>query len=603
MDNEQILQYIKDVRAESEEGRRERIQKNRVNREAYDNKQDWSHKVEGQSKEFIPKVSETVEQFSAFIRKGLTQFGDWFTPRVSDEAPLSDSAVRKLMRRFLENLHTQEGKMNFSVVLGDAVKTGLLESLMIFKVHGTQKSEKVYVERGEEVVLQEFTPWRLQIDVIPPEDYYPDPTRRNLYEVHRVERDLHHVQALSQGEDPIYDPKVVAQIQNDMEKELKEAGERRPGEDRAKPSFRKSVVLDEFWGTILNFDGSVFKENVLMTMANDKYLIRAPIDNPFWHNESPFVSTPLIRVPFTVWHRALYDQVVPLNLALNELFNLMLDGGIASVWGIKQIRLDYLDDPSQVSEGIAQGKTLAVKEETPDGMKVLEQVTEGQIPPDAMAMYNLIDKEYNASAKTNELKLGNLPSKQVKATEIMEVSQSQASELEAITNDIESFLENLLRKAWLTILQHIDSVPIEEFNQVLTTKELFRLATTPPSRRFATMANGSSFKVDGLSQTLSRAREFQKLMALLQVASNSPVLLPALVKRVSPDKLLLRAMKMLNINPDDLGRDEKDLQDIPDQLAFLQNSLQGQGQNAASGGVGESGLPSEINQEANPSEI
>jgi len=221
------------------------------------------------------------------------------------------------------------------------------------------------------------------------------------------------------------------------------------------------VVVDEFWGTLLNEDGTVAHERVMCSVANEKYLIRPVEKFPFWHGESPFVKIPFIRKPFSVWHKALYDDVVGLNLAINELFNLMLDGGIASVWGIKQLRMDYLEDPRQVSGGIPQGKTLAIREDAPDGAKVLEQVTEGNVPTDALAMFNLLDREHNAAAKTNDIKLGNLPSRQVKATEVLESSQASDAVLDSITGDVEVGISKVLRKAFLTIMQNADDLLVD----------------------------------------------------------------------------------------------------------------------------------------------
>ena len=40
--------------------------------------QDWSGKVKGQSREFIPKTPIAVDQLCFFVKKALTGFGDWF---------------------------------------------------------------------------------------------------------------------------------------------------------------------------------------------------------------------------------------------------------------------------------------------------------------------------------------------------------------------------------------------------------------------------------------------------------------------------------------------------------------------------------------------
>ena len=592
-----VVEAVSQYRKESEESdRKYRLKQNDVNRRAFMNIQDWSHKIEGQSKEFLPKTSSTVEQFSAFIKRALVQFGDWFSITAPKDSPLSESAIRKLINCFFENLPDDQGTTTLALKVADATKVGLLESLMIFKVHGQKIKRRVFkTENGESLLTDEISPWKLKIDLIRPEDYYPDPTGRGLYEIHRVERDLHEVRQMA--EEGVYDEAVVDLIENDFKEEKRKAIERNPDDDRAKPGFRRRVVLDEFLGTLLDEDGNIAQENVLCTVANEKYLIRKPEPNPYWHQESHFVVIPIIRVPFTVWHKALYDQVVPLNFAINELFNLILDGGISSVWGIKQLRLNMLEDPSQVTGGIPQGKTLAVREDMPEGMKVLETISEGKVPQDAMATFNLVDREYNVSALTNDLKQGLLPPKEVKATEIIAVDQGQAVVLDSITTDIEQGLTQLIRKAWLTILQNADDLLNLDVKEALTSREMLALARMSEAERF-NLFSTCGFKAHGLSATLAKARDFQKLMALIQVASQSQFLLPAFLRKISGDKLLTRLFKLLNINPDDIGRDENDMKTLPEDMAFAQQMTQGGG-----GVTGEPGVPSEINQEAKPSQV
>ena len=47
-----------------------------------------------------------------------------------------------------------------------------------------------------------------------------------------------------------------------------------------------------------------------------------------------------------------------------------------AVWGIlEQLRTGLLTDIKQVEDGIPQGATLSVRDDTPYGVKVLEQVS------------------------------------------------------------------------------------------------------------------------------------------------------------------------------------------------------------------------------------
>ena len=405
----------------------------------------------------------------------------------------------------------------------------------------------------------------------------------------------------------VYDAGMVARISEDFRR----VEEERRIQGIHEASFRRRIVIDEYWGTILDMKGEVSHETVLCALANDKYLIRKPEPYPNWYGEDPFVAIPMIRVPHTVWHRAVMDEVVSLNLALNELFNLTLDGGIASVWGVRQLRMDLLDDPTQVSNGIPQNKTLVLREGVPEGIKVLEQVTTGLVPPDAMAMYNLLEKEMVSASKQNVIGLGQLPDKVVKATEVASLDQSQSAMMDGIISDVEQGITQVLRKAWLTLLQNADFLVESDLAELMTHKELITLANMSDAERFAKLANGAKFRVFGLSATLAKARDFQKLMALLQVSAQNPVLQRAMMVKFDGERILEKIIRVLNLNPEDLERDpdkdpSQEIKTVMGMMMAQNGQMPGQGpaaSNQSAGMTGEPGMPSEINQTAQPSQV
>lgn len=621
-----VLQAIREFKREATQARRPRILRNRMNNLAYLGLQDWSHKQKGQSKEFIPKVPMAVEQFVGFIKRALIAYGDWFSVEVGtgDDSPLTPEELRRLMICKLNALSEAEpGRLDFPTLIGDGMKMASLSSLCILKVHGRRVTDRRHVvERGlefmkmkggsalihkQELKRKEFSRWELLIDLINPYDYYPDPTGRKLYEIHEIERDLS--QVIEWAEAGIYDKEAVAQIEADFAQvEDRMRREREKGQWLASPpTFRKRVVLWEFWGNLLGPDGKIIHRNVLATVANDKYLIRKPTPNPFWHNESPFVVSPLIRVPFSVWHKALMDHPTDLNLAYNELFNLSLDGGLSSVWGIKQLRAGYLEDARQVTDGIPQAVTLTVKDEMPAGVKVVETVSEGKVPPEAMGMMNLLDKTFDISALTSELKQGLLPTKEVKATEIIQSQESQAVTIDSVVRDVEKLLiEPLLRKSFLNLLQHAEDLEAESVVASIGRRTALVLSRMSPEERYATFAHTCQFKVFGLSATLAKARESQKLMALTAMVNQNPLLLQAFVKRFSADKLLTQHLRSLNIDPTLIQKTPEEMQQTPQQMQELPmfNQLtgnqKGQQGGAVRGGPGGSPMQSSINQAAEP---
>lgn len=615
-----VISAIQRMRQESEDARRSRVVRNDKNWDTYLGRQDWSHKQDGQSSEFLPMVPVSVEQLAALVKRGMVQFGDYYSIQIdpSLEEVVSGQQIVSLLNPFLDDLWAHAGApaLAFSTVISDAVKQALLKSLIILKVHGgyvKSRRFKYDPDKPDEPEMEEFDQWKLRVDLVRFEDYYPDPTGNGLYEIHRVERDLHEI--LDMADEGIYDKAAVDQLvgtdfKRPEDEELSE--EDRNQDETVQPSFRKRVVLDEFWGTLLNNDGEVVHRNVVAVVANDRFLIRPPEPNPFWHQETPFVVAPLIRVPHSVWHKAIYDHASDLNLAINEMFNLMLDGGMAAVWGIKQLRIEDLDDPSQVEGGIRQGMTLAVKQTLPHNAKVMETISEGNIPQDAMAIYESLKREFTNAAMTNELKMGSLPAKQVLATEILESSQSQNLMLDGIVADVETIvMAPALRKAFLTILQNADVIPENAFISSMDKKIALLIMRAKPAERFAMFAGRAQFKVDGLSATMTKALDYQKMMAMLQAVGTNPMLFQAFMTKFSPDRTLRHLMRTLNLNPEmitrsleeqaQVGQDVQRTAMAAEMLAGGPKNAEGQAAGVAAGpGTGGDPMTASIQQNANP---
>jgi hypothetical protein len=636
-DDLSVIDCVDQFFTEAERAQRIRRRQSQANWDTYMGLQDWSGKVRGQSREFIPKVPIAVDQLCFFVKKALTGFGDWFQVSLSRNvdpatAPLTGEQIRDLLQLYLNNIPDGENKTTtFDVRASDALKVGLLQSLMIFKVYGSSKAERRYgVEEGKpyetpitqmpgttpiRLTVKQRDRWYLNVDLIRPEDYYPDPSGNGLYEIHKSEHDLHHVVELA--EQGIYDMDVVDQLHNNYEREYRE--KRRDsarGQERSTPpGFRKKVVIKEFWGTLLNSDGRVAQRNVVCAIANDRFLIRRPEPNPFWHGESPFVACPIIRVPFSVWHKAVFDHAASLNIAINEIFNLMIDGGIASVWGTKQIRTDMLVNPEQVTDGVPQGITLDVKNELPFGQRVMENLTEGQVPQDAMAMFEAMTREFESAALTNELRMGQMPAKRVAATEVNAMGEGQSVTLEGITGVIEQdCFDKVLRKAWLCILQDADNLLSEDVVNAIGATAAVTLRRMSPARRFAQYATTSSIEVGGISAIIAKLQDFQKQGALMQIVMSNPLLMQAYQRKYSSEKQLEFMMKSLNINPEDVEKTPEEIAQNDAEMARTQQASNiingpggqqgGQGVSQPAGNMANAGqgaqVAGQINQQTTP---
>lgn len=565
-----IINCLEAYRKESEQAKKSRMDQNKINFDCYHLQQDFSYKQEGQSREFLPKMSMAVEQAANFIQQGLTDIGDWF--RVETEPGVIEDMLRIKPNEIFLLTNRQLQKCGFLNKVGDSVKLGLIGSLMIAKVGGKRVNRPIFrtkleIKNGsykKKLIRSEDKAWQLDISLLRQENYFPDPTGRGLYEMEDLYMDYWEIERLAKGPDAIYDLKEVEKLQGissegDYNQYQKS---RETGQDPTNHGFRKRIKLTEIWGNILDEEGNLAYENVVCTIANDQFVIQKPTPNPFWHGESPYVSCAVISVPNSVWGKALMDAPAMLNRAQNEMFNLILDGGLMSVHGIKQIRKAWLDDDSQVENGIYPGVTLAVNAQCPPGATVLERVDTSTVPQDGLAVLQLLNSEGNAAALTSDFRSGGAAFRKDSATEVVESSQTLNSMFTGIAKSIEGddgsgFITRILQKAWKVIAQNIDDLDSNEVKALVGEKRASEMLAMGNEEIFADTVQGCKFKTFGISATLNKQKDFTKLTALLQTIGTSDVLTEAFIKEHDFSKILKEIMKALDINPAKISADKE----------------------------------------------
>jgi len=574
-----IVRTTQNYIRESYEARRERIRLNRLNYDIFHHRQDYAHKRPGQSQEFLPKQQMAVEQMASFVSQGLVDVGHWFN--VQQQPGVKNNRVDSVETYLL--LQRQLEKSGFLSFVSDAIKTGALGSLMIAKVHGknvpTARFFTQVIDNKKKLFKAEKDIWQLYVELIRPEDFYPDPTGAGLYEAQTMWVDKSVVMSMSEGENALYDKSKVEKLNGYAPSDYDQSWsdkDRETDQSRTYSDYRVRIKLTECWGDIIEpTTGEVLYKNVTWTVANDTTLIAAPKPNPFWHGKSPFVVAPIVRVPFSVWHRAPMDAATRTNIAINELYNLMVDAGMMSVFGIKQIRTDWLEDDREVADGVRPGQTIRVSSNCPPGAQALQRVDEGALSGEALQMFNLMNAEHNTSAMTNDLRMGAMPSRAVKATEVVEASQTITSMFSGIAKAIEvDFIEPILERSWNVIMQNANDLDGDEVKALIGDSRALELSSMSAEDRFAETSQGNKFRVFGVSQTLNKQKDFRKLTSLLQTVGSSEVLLESFMKQFSFEKLLGEIVRSLDIEPGSIEQDEMDQMMMAMSQQMAQGSMQ-----------------------------
>jgi hypothetical protein len=556
MTDKEIINWILACRDEAEEAKESRMARNKANYDMFHLRHDFSHKEEGQSQEILSKQSMAVEQNKSFFQQALADIGDWWKADAA-YADLEESMIIKPHEITKLTNYMLEQALYFSHV-GNSIESAMLASLVISKTYGCLKPKPRFVSRRSGrgkglrrwVEKVEDKTWEIRFSIVRAENYYPDPTGKGLYEIEDSFPDFHEVKAMAEYDED-FDSALIDSLPRagvpDADEETGKA--RETGQDEVISGHRPKVELTEFWGTILNKEGEIVYENVQAIVANDSHLILRPRPNPLWHQRTPYTVSPLMEVANSVWHKAPMDAPTMHNHALTEMYNLMVDAAMRQVHAVSQIRKDWLDNPAQVSDGIPAGSALVVNSMCPPGAKVMEPLTAVQIPADAFNIFNLMGQEFNASALTNDLRSGVMPSREMKATAIVEQSQTITGVFQGMAKNYEARQsQKELELAWMTTAQNWDQIDKEIFISLFGRERGEEMAQMSPQDVFANTVNGLKFRVFGVTLTMAKAQDFQKLMTLLQTLGGSPVLMEEFVKKYDLGKALGEIMTSLNID-------------------------------------------------------
>lgn len=557
LDEEYCIQWITSCRQESWFAKQKRMQLNQDNFDMYHLQHNFDHKLPGQSREVLSKVRNAVESSKAFFQQALADLDDWYRiiARTGDDEgtgmPVSPQEMQKLQNHMLK-------RCDYFSHVGAQTQLGLLGSLAVSEVGGEMIPKPKFKTKAEgrgakykkHVVVTDDKSWELRYFDIRQEDYYPDPTGLDLYEIKEAMVDMHVVQGLAEGDDAIYDKDAVAELKPWGSGDIQEDKKAHETGQNQYLDMRPRVKITEFWGNVVdNVSGELLAENVVITMANNMKIIRKPTPNPLWHQKDPMVAAALIEVANSVWGVAMMDAGTKHNRSLIELFNLMLDSAMKAVWGINQIRTDVLEDPTQVTDGIRWGTNLRVNSSLPMGGKALEPVVTGEIPAAVLDMFNLLNQETLTSMKTNDLRMGAQSMRAVKATEVVASENSITSEFQGISKNFEEKkVQPELELGCYTICQNWDRIDKEVFISLFGKERGEALAALEPQDVFVAVVNGMRFEVFGISLTLRRQGDYRKWTTLLQTIGASEMLIEAFLQKYSFEKLLGEIMTAIDLN-------------------------------------------------------
>lgn len=582
-----------------------RRSQNLANWNAYHSRMDWSGKLPWQTQQTVSEFGMAIEQSVGILERGLTDTEDWLTvePVAIGKPVIDPDTIAHLLKYYLQRLwipgNAADTAYSFANLVSDGVKRGLLESIITAKVYGVFATKYQYklVSSGPKdnkygrpndikeyqmtstdrpkVARDTIEDFRLAVDLIPWEDFFPDPSLLNTYVIHEVSAHLSELAA-----NPDYDPKVIDAIRGTANSSSYADMYKRITQDVVFVQHPPDEVrVQECWGDLIDpTSGEVLATNSFWTICNG-LVLRPPTPNPFWHGKLPFVSAALLRTPNSTVHKALADDAVDAWRFLNELISLMFDGALGSVWGKYQMRTDFVENSEDYSEGVPQASTILLRPNTPEGYKALERIDETALPQYAMEMFNLGMREFQTAMATNDLRLGQQPPREATATSIVEAMSASGSLFESIAARVEdSVLEPIFELGWMTILQYEFDHKLTDpaLVQILGPERVLELTKLSNEERFVLLAQSAKFKCRGLRGVAARNRTMTKLANYMQLMGQVPQLAASFDRKYSWDRMNEQLLRGSGADPSTLEKtqEEKDAAEAQSMVNDALNAAQ-----------------------------
>lgn len=501
------------------------------NWDLYWNQFDFTKKADWQAKEVLPEASNLIERFSATVRRALIQAGQWWDTETG--AKEIENLANRMIQRWLDRAgrNAQGHEISFNIVFGDIVK---IAALMMGAVSVTW-------EDGVGI----------RVEAVDPRDVWIDHAGRGLYRIYRYEIDRHELDALKEKKDAegksLYDADAIDRLtskhsapggqafpgeqqgsQGSGEREINR--ERSSGHTQARASGQPIEML-EFLCTLVKPDGTLIGKNLLVTVANGQEIVRGPEPNPFRHGKDWIVVAPVIRVPFSPYGRSYAENHFKAAHTFVEFTNAILDGATQSILNAYGLKAGFLEDPSQIEDGVYAGKTFHLTEDAPkDWFSLIET---GRLDPSVIAVWQELQRKFREAANQDEVTLGRVPTKtHIPAAAHERADESQSVLVAAIAQDLEiGLLAPVIELVWWTALQHID----EDTGLTELDPELQQMLL---ARREEFFDRRFRFKAHGISGILERFAQVRAILQMLQVVGTNELLANEFVQKVSIGKLV-----------------------------------------------------------------
>ncbi len=515
-----LVKYIEACLTESFKESEERRSKDEKLWEAHESEaKEMNDKEDWQSRIVLNKPFTTSIQAKSLVRRGLLDKNNYFgldtTSSMDQESKLIAEFWEKDLRywlntddAFLPDLFADSIEMGFAIGQSMATKVGW-------------ETDEDGISK---LTLHNFPIWHT----------FPDPDRKprkpwsGLYNIHEEWVDFH----------VLRDKELQGHYRNIEQVKVgranREAGGYRiqdPDKNRAtrktyqRNPYRNAVLVQEFWGTLLDENGDVAMRNCTFTVANG-VVIRAARQNPYRRLRWPWLDFSPIPHVMNDHGYGIYESTLALWKFQNNLLNLYIDNENWRINNMFEIDRAKLENPDDIE---AYPLKLWLKKRGVEG-RVIEPVLKGENNlADIEFMWSLVQNQWENGTFITEMLKGDAGGKRDKtATEITLKLQQSIGVFDSIGKDCERGVEQLIWAVKEVLTTFQDDFDRPGFRDIFqgdpVWEAMVQAGELEPQARIDALDLDCKVRVRGVSRLFRQSDEINRMKELFALAGSIPTM-------------------------------------------------------------------------------
>lgn len=543
----------------------------------YNNSWDFSAKEAWQSQMKDPLFGNLIDDASEGLKRATVSSLRYFRVVASNPLDKVDVMVAAFLTDLLQDLLRRAGIFR---IVGGAYKNAWITNTGIVRVTSDTSTRTVpsFLDKGlggTEVITSMVPNNGLKLKDIDPYFYFPDPTARGLYEVHEFTIDKFSLMEMASASKGFFNVDKIKDLEGtESPSYLSSIKNNRILQAIPQHAYRKPLRVQEFWGTLLDEDGTVMLKNALAYTVENQVLIFLDT-NPLLDGKSPFVKFNLIHQTDAVWGRSYSHMGASLARERGYQSNLTADSMRYATLKAFGVDLSLLEDLDIVTKGIWPGAIIPTR----GGEQSIKELNFNGPGGEVITFLMMLQDWVGNSMHANEFVTGRPSSRgrqtkgevSIKAEQNSELSESMGMDLEQI------FLLPLLEKSFYRVVEDFDfrAEPglLGKLAKYGLNPEMFTRMTV--AQRNELLGSRYRFEVTGLAAQISRMFIVENIMNFFKVVGNMGELGLKFAPKI--EGMMNRMIDLLGLEPETMYPSKEMLdvaaQPLPSQIKAASTQL------------------------------